>query len=384
MALDTGLRRCDVSGALCARRGYNPAVDTKRYHDIISGRAAGFGASGWRVFLWLMSLLYGVVIRLRLLFYAIGILRKRKAPIPVVCVGNVSAGGTGKTPFVALVCERLISMGMKPAIVSRGYRSLEFGANDEAKVLAELLPEVLHIQNPNRFEAVREVARRGANIAVLDDGFAHLRLKRDLDVLLFDGLRPFGYDALLPLGLLREPLRGAKRAQLAVITRADISTPDIIRYTVGRLERLGFSGERVLYAEHAAQTLSRIDVSAETLPLDYLRGVQVALLCAIGNARGFAGTVEKAGAKIVEETNLTDHFAYDDDWLKHHWPAIAKSAIERGALYIVVTQKDAVKLRGRLSGSPIPVLELGVRMVVRGGNWALDAALERVTGKSPT
>src|SRR5690606_6980164 len=155
--------------------------------------------------LWYASLWFGLAANLRLACYRLGILSGQKVGVPVICVGNLTTGGTGKTPAVAAVVKLLQSLGRKPAIVSRGYKAVG-GANDEMRGLDELSPGVTHIQNADRVAGAEAAIAAGADVIVLDDGFSHLRLNRDLDILLFDALNPFGFARMLPRGLLREPI----------------------------------------------------------------------------------------------------------------------------------------------------------------------------------
>jgi tetraacyldisaccharide 4'-kinase len=148
--------------------------------------------------------------------------RTHQADVPVVSVGNITTGGTGKTPLVAFLANWFQDQGQKPAILSRGYRAVDGGPNDEKLVLDLLCPGIMHLQNPDRVASARHaVTAQQVQVLVLDDGFQHRRLARDLDLVLIDATCPWGYGAVLPRGLLREPRSGMKRADLAIITRAD-------------------------------------------------------------------------------------------------------------------------------------------------------------------
>lgn len=143
--------------------------------------------------------------------------------VPVISVGNLTTGGTGKTPLVALVCDLLRQANFRPGIVSRGYGSVDGNANDEKLVLNLLCPDVPHTQAPDRVAAAHSLTiEENLNAIVMDDGFQHRRLHRDLDIVLIDATNPFGYGSLLPRGLLREPLSSLRRADVAIITRSDL------------------------------------------------------------------------------------------------------------------------------------------------------------------
>jgi len=153
----------------------------------------------------------------------------RRAPCPVVSVGNLTVGGTGKTPMVAYLANLLVAEGYRPLIVSRGYGAEAGAMNEEARELADACPDVPQVQRPDRLQAIRDwSASEPCDVAILDDGFQHRRLARDLDIVLIDALRPFGYGHVLPRGLLREPPAALARADLVVITHADLLGADAL------------------------------------------------------------------------------------------------------------------------------------------------------------
>ena len=171
----------------------------------------------------LVSLGYRIVIALRNVLFDCGLRKPRRVAVPVISVGNLTTGGTGKTPVVALIVELLVQLERRPAIISRGYRSVDGEANDEKRVLERLCPGIPHEQNRSRFQAAESLLQKSArDIIVMDDGFQHRQLHRDFDIVLIDATNPFGYGSLLPRGLLREPLSALRRADLVLITRADM------------------------------------------------------------------------------------------------------------------------------------------------------------------
>lgn len=355
---------------------------------ILSGEARSPVAWGCRIVLWLLSLFYGIAARLKNLAFDTGIRRPTRVtrpdgtPLPIICIGNLTAGGTGKTPMVELVVRELQATGHTPGILSRGYGAKDDAngsANDEARMLAESLPGVPHVQNPDRIAGARALSRLNVDVIVMDDGFSHRRLARDLDILLFDATNPFGYGHLLPRGLLREPLSAARRSQMSVITRSDAVTSDELRTLSRRLVSLGVSPERILTASHvpvAAYPLSQGAARADS-DLSSLQGLPVFALCGIGNPAAFHKTLQSLGANVMGSHDLPDHFAYPDQWLAADFPAIQARAKSLGARAIAVTHKDAVKLRNRIRASDPHILELRVGMKLDPqGHQSLSRILE--------
>lgn len=343
------------------------------------------GASLFRVLLRFASFWFWLGANLRLGLYRIGLLRKLTVTAPVICAGNLTTGGTGKTPAVAWITGYLFEKGRQPCIVSRGYKSEpghEKPKNDEMVVLKELLPGAPHIQNPDRVAGARKAIHDGADAIVLDDGFSHLRLERDLDILLFDSLNPFGWGRMLPRGLMREPLRSVRRAQFAIFTRADIASRERLRDLEDTIRCKGFTGG-IAHAAHAPVKLVRIS-DGEEVPLKELKGKIVAPFCGIGNPRGFERTLESLGAELSKMGTLVldDHAKIDANTLERQVVPFIRTSREFGAELAVCTQKDAVKFRGSGAGSDalVPIYELRVEFrIIKGESElkaAIDAALE--------
>lgn len=235
----------------------NRMTNQSPYHFIIAGQA-GAWAAPLRGALRIAESAYALGVRLRNRRY------DRKGPlavlpIPVISVGNITVGGTGKTPFVIELVRQLQDMGYNPAVASRGYRASGDDSNDEERVIRARCPGVVCVCDPDRIRAA-EIAhsRFGADVVVLDDGFQHRRLGRTLDIALIDATCPFGYGHLLPRGLLREPVRNLARAQILVITRHDQVAPAELSRIAKRLR--GIAGDAVhLRCGHAVTGISRLD-----------------------------------------------------------------------------------------------------------------------------
>lgn len=367
---------------------HNAAVSQRDFIDLISGAKRGPGAAIQRGLLRWASWHFAAAAMTRLALYHIGLLRKHSAPVPVICVGNLTTGGTGKTPAVAWVVNALAGAGRKPAIVSRGYgrreessaENLEVAGNDELRVLHELCPGVAHVQDPDRVAGARKAAADGADVVVLDDGFSHVRLKRNLDILLFDALNPFGYGRMLPRGLMREPLRSVRRAKFAIFTRADVATPERLRDLEDTIRCLGFVGG-VAHAAHAPDRLVELATGRAHDPAE-LAGKEVAPFCGIGNPTGFQRTLEKLGATVggLGVLRLDDHARVAGREFDRQVVPFLSAAKEQGATHAVCTQKDAVKLRAALPQTPLPLYELRVKFEIIKGEAELKAALGTALG----
>lgn len=296
--------------------------------------------------------------------------------VPVVCVGNLTLGGTGKTPMVEWLARRLREQDVRVAIVSRGY-GVEAGArNDEAIELEEKLPDVPHLQNVDRVEGARTAIEEFESQAILlDDGFQHRRLKRDLDVVLIDALEPFGYGHVFPRGLLREPLSGLRRAGVVALSRADLvdeAERTRIRDVVRRYNAAAIWCE----VRHAPRTLlSSAGPNADGVetPLESLRGRRVVGFCGIGNPEGFRRTLVGLGCELVDFREFPDHHTYQ----RADVDSLSKAALDSNAELLVCTHKDLVKLRiDSLAGRPLKAVVVGVEFLA--GEAELVAKLEDV------
>ncbi len=353
-----------------------PPGARRRYLSLVRGEARGVWPSLQRIGLRLAGLPYGLVVRLRNLGYRLRWLRSHAAGVPVVSVGNLTAGGTGKTPCVEYVAGFYRARSLRVAILSRGYGSTS-GCNDEALVLEENLPDVPHLQGADRVQLARTaVEELESEVLVLDDGFQHRRLARSLDLVLVDATDPWGQGHLLPRGLLREPPSGLRRADLVLITRADQVDPADRQRLARQVGRLA-PGVPVLEASHRPTELLNSD--REVAPLDLLSRSPVAAFCGIGNPEAFRRTLTDLGAGPVAFRTYPDHHPYsrDDVGDLHAWArGLAPGAV------IVTTQKDLVKLRlARLGGKPLWALR--VRLHVGAGRDVLDRHLLTALTEGP-
>ena len=352
--------------------------DAESFKRLVDGTACGLGPSLARLGLAAVAAPYGLAVTTRNAAYDCGLLPVARATVPVISVGNLTLGGTGKTPLVAWTAALLARHGRRPAIVSRGYGAAPGERSDEAAELAILLPGVPHVADRDRVAAAARAVALGADVVVLDDGFQHRRLGRDLDIVAVDATDPFGHGRLFPRGLLREPLRGIARARAVVLTRA--SSIDIERRVAiqGALFAKCRSA-RPVWAEADHRPVGLRTADGATRPLAALDGRRVFAFAGIGNPAAFRATLVAHGAEVAAFRPLPDHHAYTAANLE----SLAREAAAARAALAVTTLKDLVKIRrATLDGLPLAALEIALD--VPGGGEALQRViLEAVVGHAP-
>jgi tetraacyldisaccharide 4'-kinase len=293
----------------------------------------------------------------------------------VASVGNLTVGGTGKTPMVEWVVRQLRQSGVRPAILSRGYRAAPGAANDEAMELELALGDVPHLQHPDRTRsAQRAIAEFGAQALVLDDGFQHRRLARDLDIVLLDASEPFGFGYVLPRGTLREPVEGLARAHAVVLSRADML--DAAGREAVRQQAMSLS-PRAAWCEVVHRPAALLAAGGQRTPLGALQGQRIAAFCGIGNPAGFRHTLHALGGEVVAWREFPDHHAYSPADVA----ALSQWAQTVNAGLVLCTRKDLVKLRVEaLGGAPLHAVEVSLHFLR--GQEALAAALQPLIAKA--
>ena len=305
-------------------------------------------------FLFFLSLVYGVAVRLRSRVYACGLLRSKKLPLQVVSVGNLTVGGTGKTPVVIQIAGLLQKHGRKPLVLSRGYGRADAsravivsdGASsimdarsggDEPALIALRLPGVPVVAGSDRYRAgMFAIGRLRPDVIVLDDGFQHLRLSRDRNILLIDASDPFGNRKLFPAGILREPIEAMQRADVVLLTRADSAGDlDSLKRTIS-----AHTPARIFTARHAPRSLVNV-ASGEERPLASLRGTPVVAFSGIARPDSLVSLLKDLGAEIRAMAGYPDHYQYT----KADLAGLVQRAGEHGAAMLVTTEKDGVRLR---------------------------------------
>jgi tetraacyldisaccharide 4'-kinase len=348
-------------------------ISADYFRDLVQGRKRGFGATLQRCGLGAISRAYGLVTASRNRLYDWQWLPSQASTVPVVSIGNLTLGGTGKTPCVEYVARLYRGRELQVAILSRGYGQ-ENGPNDEALLLEESLPDVPHLQGADRVELARiAVEELESEILVLDDGFQHRRLRRTLDIVLLDMTDPWGAGRLFPRGLLRESPGGLSRAHAVVLTRcdqADEASKKLVRAKVERLAPHAIVAE----TSHRPLELMRNQHPAQNIQL--LRGKAAVGFCGIGNPESFRKTLEQAGARILAFRTFPDHHAYNASDVEDLRSWASKQAKD---CLVVTTQKDLVKLRlPNLGGQALWALRVGLHF--EAGQQALDQKLLEAAG----
>ena len=345
-------------------------MDEAGYLRLVRGETRGLAAHAARLGLSLAAAGYGVGVNVRNFGYERGWLRIHRAAVPVVSVGNLTLGGTGKTPMVEWVARWFRRHGLRVAILSRGYGQRE-GMNDEGRVLEENLPDVPHLQDRDRAALARiAVEELETQLIVLDDGFQHRRLARDLDIVLLDALEPFGLGRMFPRGLLRDPIRSLRRAGVVVLSRSDLV--DKARRGSIRTEAERRAGPlRWVEARHAP--LDLIDDEGQSSPLSDLEGRAVAAFCGIGNPEGFRRTLAALRVEVRGFRTFPDHHLYSAADVA----GLSAWARDRGVELALTTQKDLVKLRAATLGA-VPLRALRIGLEVLSGAEVLGDALGRL------
>ena len=351
-------------------------------------------------FLKFASFLFAAAVSVRYFLYRTGILRRYPLGIQVISIGNVTAGGTGKTPVTEIFARTLAAAGRKVAILSRGYRRKEAPlwrrlftqvvepplvvsdgrhvlldsetGGDEPYMLASNLPGVAVVVDRNRVKAGRYAIKRlGCDTLILYDGFQYQKLKHSLEVVLVDATNPFGNGNMLPRGILREPVRNLARADIIFLTkcRGDVSA---VR---NEIRKYNESAE-IVECNHSPRVLKDV-WSREEFPLSWLQGKTVCTLSGVASPRGFEDSLRRLGAKVVWCERYADHHRYAPSEILY---ALNRTA-DMGADALITTEKDAVRFP-RFETTPVKCLYLRIAIEILSGAESFDSVINRVCFRS--
>jgi len=321
-----------------------------------------------------LSLFYGGLLWVRERLYLSGAMPRYRAAVPVISVGNLAVGGTGKTPVTDLLIKRLLAAGVTPAVVSRGYgRKADFpvevvgaGAGvlmsphrsgDEPYLLARRNPQALVVVAARRAAGVAKAVELGAEVVVLDDGFQHLAVARDFDLVLLDAETPLGNGFPLPAGLLREFPSALRRADILMLTRSAVPLPvDTLR------------GLPLVVSDHQLAD-EGWDLQGKAWSLAALKGKKVAAFCGIATPENFFAALAARGVAIERTLALPDHSDYE--------PSSIRQLVEHadGMDFLLTTEKDAVKLLE--AEFPCPCIALPLELRLHGGDDHLNRLLQQ-------
>lgn len=336
------------------------------------------------------------IVRLRAWLYEVGLKRRFPLGCQVISVGNLTVGGTGKTPVVEILARTLRDEGRAVAIISRGYRKKEKSffrrlldgesraprvvsdgtrvllgsdmSGDEPFMLASNLPGVVVLVDKNRVKAGRYAIRHyGSDVLILDDGFQYMKLKHSHEIVLVDSTNPFGNGHLLPRGILREPAENIRRADFIFITKSD-GGEDVLRARLRRMNPVAEMAEcrhRPRYYKNA--------YSAEILPLEKIAGMKVVTLAGIAAPMGFENSVSKMGGKVLARERYPDHYRYRTQEIIN----IVNEADELGADAILTTEKDAVRLP-HLENPKVPIFYMRMDIEIVSGFDNFRQCVDRI------
>lgn len=312
-------------------------------YSLATDQKKGIIAGAIKFFLFLLSLIYGAIVRLLVLFYRV---KQRQFSCKVISVGNITLGGTGKTSLVEFIAKYLKAQGSKVAVISRGYKK-ETGDHrtmgDEPYMLSQNLKDIPVVVDADRVRGINKAIKDYAvDTVILDDSLQQWRLKKDLEIVTIDATDPFGNGQLLPRGILREPLSALKRADLFILTKVNLN-PDI-RDLTAFLKEINPRAE-VIEARHEPIDFYSLDKPNESIALAQFKGKTAALFSGIGDPDSFTGLISSLGVNVGEVFDFPDHHNYTQVDLDN----ISRQAKQKNIEIIITTQKDAARLCG-LSG----------------------------------
>lgn len=374
--------------------------------DVILERRHGVRATILRGILYALSFIYERLVQLRLFLYRHRILRERTLGCLVISIGNLTVGGTGKTPIVEKIARALQSGGRRVAILSRGYKSVprptkrsfidrirrhdsspprivsdgksllldSLTAGDEPYMLANNLKNVIVLVDKDRVKSgLHAIGKMRADTLLLDDGLQYLHLKHRLDIVLIDRQAPFGNEFLLPRGTLREPPRNLRRASYVFITK---STGEPNEKLIQRIRRYNRTAE-IIECAHRPLHLQNV-VTGERLPLERLRDTYIGSLCGIAAPESFEEGLRKLGSRIELAKRYLDHHRYTETELQ----TFINRCIRRDLEMIVTTEKDAVRFP-RLTNVQVPIYFLRVEIDILSGHESWEHFVGRICKPQP-
>ena len=363
-------------------------MNQREWHNLISCQSGGIGAALLRFFLAVAAVVYSTAVGLRNFLYSKGWLTVHRTNAIVISVGNITAGGTGKTPLVIWLFNLLRQKNILCAILTRGYKAhaKERGTRDEGRemkidepaIFAERYPEAQVIVNPDRVAGAKEaVSKFSANVLIMDDGFQHRRLARDLDIVTIDATQPFGYSKVLPAGLLREPIAALKRADAVVNTRCD----QVTEAKLAQLEeKLRFINSDMIIDRSIHTPICAKSIESKEISLEQLNDKKIFAFCGIGNPDSFLDTIKGLGCELVGSKIYNDHHHYTQNDIAD----IHKQAKPLKADLILTTQKDwfSTQYAIRNTQYEIPFAYLSIELKFLAGENKLTALIEnKITDK---
>jgi tetraacyldisaccharide 4'-kinase len=312
-------------------------LDENRFRKLISGQSSSFASKALLFLLSFAAFIYSIIIAARNFLYSKRWLKVSNVDAAVISVGNITAGGTGKTPLVIWTAKLLEGKNIPAAILTRGYKTKKEKFSDEPAILAKSCPQSTVIINQNRVAAAtKAIHNHGAKALILDDGFQHRRLGRDVDIVTIDAMQPFGHRKLLPAGLLREPLSALNRAHAVVITRANQVSQSQLTQLLASLKDIN---PDMIIATAIHEPVCANSMHEKQIELKQMEYKKVFAFCGIGNPDAFFSTIEELKINITGSKVYNDHHRYTAQDIAD----IYCQARNLGADMILSTQKDWTK-----------------------------------------
>jgi len=309
------------------------------------------------------SFFYNIGYKTRLFLYKNSYLKGVKFDVPVISIGNITTGGTGKTPLTIEIGKHLIKKGLKVGVLSRGYKRVsDINENvlvsdgneiladyeicgDEPYLIAKTLRKAIMLAGANRVKSAYSAIRLGANVLILDDGYQHLKINRDLDILLLDSNKPFDNGHTLPKGELREDIDSIKRATSIIFTNSSNFTTD--EFYLNKVKQINPSAP-IFYMKYEIKNLRGINIK-KSISINEAKANKYISFCGIGNPEGFTESLSAAGLNVIENISFPDHHNYDYSDIKK----ILEVAKKQNVQDIITTEKDAVKLEDLCMAAPV-------------------------------
>lgn len=345
-------------------------------YRIMTEQEDGLVASFVKVFLYILSLFYGLIVRVNTLGYKLGFLAVKTLPVPVICVGNITWGGVGKTPLVMCLARALRDQGKSVAVLSRGYMPGSSSKNetisDEAVMMEDSIDGVSVLLGKNRFQVASKFLEDcSVDVFLMDDGFGHQQLKRDLNCVAIDARNPWGNGKLIPKGILREPKESLTRADLIVLTKTNLAP-----HSVEQIKKeVGLINKECPVVETAHKPVGLRDLfSGDCSEMSSLKGEAVVLLSSIGDPGSFEQLVEQRPERIVQHFKFQDHYDYQPKDIEN----VVQYCESKNVRTIITTQKDAVKIQNhkREAFRDLNILVLKIEIDFLKGK---DVLFERIT-----
>ena len=354
--------------------------------EIISGRQRGPIAALLKGILWILTPVYRIATAIKNRKYSHRSASVTQVDVPVISIGNLTTGGTGKSPMVMWLAGKLREHDVRVAIVSRGYGAAtnagQTRLNDEALEMQQRLPDVPQLQDPDRVKsALIAIEELETQCIVMDDGFQHRKLHRDLDIVLVDATNPFGYGYVLPRGLLREPIVALSRADAVIVTRCQQVSIEVIDTICATIDA---AIQQAIRKRASPQVICRVKTVATgwlkfngtQIEIDEMGSDPVVACCAIGNPESFIQNAKTAGAQIAGQVFFPDHHRFTRADIE----SIVALAKSKGATKVICTHKDLVKIAvDQFDGVSFYALKIEIEFLQ--GESALLQRVQQVTGR---